>query len=464
MFKHGKYKARMSRNPTASLWTLADDLAAGRITSQALVDGCLERIADPSGEGARTFLKVQADGARAAAKDIDAKRKAGVTLPRFAGIPVSVKDLFDVAGDVTRAGSRLLDGEPPAAKDCVAVARLHAAGFVIVGRTNMTEFAYSGLGLNPHYGTPRNPWDRQTGRIPGGSSSGAAVSVTDGMAYAALGTDTGGSCRIPAAYCGITGWKPTASRVPPQGVLPLSFSLDSIGCLARSVDDCAVIDAVVSGGVADGPLRSDQIRSVRIAAPQTLVLDGIDETVGRTYEQALSRIAAAGAKIETIPLTELLEIGTLSAKGGFPAAEAYAWHRKHLETHRESYDPRVSVRILRGMEQTAADYIELIQGRADLIARVQAKVHDYDALVMPTVPIVAPTIAQFDSDDIYAKLNVLSLRNPTVANFLDLCAISLPVHRAGDAPVGLMLIGKHGEDAKLLRIAKAIEDLFRSQT
>ncbi len=148
--------------------------------------------------------------ARSAAGDIDRQRKAGAALPRFAGIPVSVKDLFDVAGDVTRAGSRLLDDAAPAAADCPAVARLRAAGFVIVGRTNMTEFAYSGLGLNPHYGTPRNPWDRETGRIPGGSSSGAAVSVTDGMAYAGLGTDTGGSCRIPAAYCGITGWKPTA--------------------------------------------------------------------------------------------------------------------------------------------------------------------------------------------------------------------------------------------------------------
>ncbi len=450
----------MSQNSTASLWTLADDLAAGRITAQALVDGCLERIADPSGEGARAFLKVYAEGAHAAARNIDAKRKAGVTLPRFAGIPISVKDLFDVEGNVTRAGSRLLDDAPPAAKDCTAVERLRAAGFVIVGRTNMTEFAYSGLGLNPHYGTPRNPYDRATGRIPGGSSSGAAVSVTDGMAYAALGTDTGGSCRIPAAYCGITGWKPTANRVPQQGVLPLSFSLDSVGCLARSVDDCAVIDAIVAGEAPTEPVSPLDIRSLRIAAPQTLVLDGIDEVVSKTHKRALSRLAQAGVIIDNIPLKELSEIGALSAKGGFPAAEAYAWHRKYLETQREKYDPRVGVRILRGTEQSAADYIDLLQGRADLIARVRSLTADYDALVMPTVPIVAPTIAEFESDEAYAKLNILSLRNPTVANFLDLCAVSLPVHRAGDAPVGLMLVGKHGEDAKLLRIAKAVEGLF----
>jgi aspartyl-tRNA(Asn)/glutamyl-tRNA(Gln) amidotransferase subunit A len=280
------------------------------------------------------------------------------------------------------------------------------------------------------------------------------------MAYAGLGTDTGGSCRIPAAYCGITGWKPTAARVPRQGVLPLSFSLDSVGCLAQSVDDCAVIDATVAGGEAAEPSGPFDIRDLRIAAPQTLVLDNIDDTVGTTYERALARLSTAGAKIETIPLAELLEMGALSAKGGFPAAEAYAWHRKYLETQREMYDPHVSVRILRGAQQSAADYIDLMQGRADLIARVRRITAGYDALVMPTTPNVAPTLSQFDKDGAYGKLNMLSLRNSTVANFLDLCAISLPVHRPGDAPVGLMLVGKHGEDEKLLRIAKAVDGLF----
>ena len=253
------------------------------------------------------------------------------------------------------------------------MARLRAAGFVIVGRTNMTEFAYSGLGLNPHYGTPRNPWDRATGRIPGGSSSGAAVSVTDGMAYAALGTDTGGSCRIPAAYCGIAGWKPTASRVPQQGVLPLSFSLDSVGCLAASVDDCAAIDAIVAGGEATGPVqRVRYVAACDSPRRRPWCSTASTRSSGAPMNSALSRIAAAGATIETIPLAELQEIGTLSAKGGFPAAEAYAWHRKYLETQRDRYDPRVSVRILRGREQSAADYIDLVQGRADLIARVRA--------------------------------------------------------------------------------------------
>jgi aspartyl-tRNA(Asn)/glutamyl-tRNA(Gln) amidotransferase subunit A len=444
----------------SQLWRLSDDLDSGRASAQALVEDCLARIEDPAGEGARTFLKVHAREARDAAAAIDRQRKAGAPLPRFAGIPVSVKDLFDVAGDVTRGGSRLLDNAPPAASDCPAVARLRAAAFLIVGRTNMTEFAYSGLGLNPHFGTPRNPYDRKTGRIPGGSSSGAAISVTDHMAYAGLGSDTGGSCRIPAAFCGITGWKPTAARVPLDGVLPLSFSLDSIGSLAASVDDCAVIDAVVSGGDARQPIAPAALHGLRLAAPQTLVLDGIDDIVGRTYGHAVSTLSGSGVGIEEIPLAELKEIGSLSAKGGFPAAEAYAWHRRTLETQRERYDPRVSVRILRGTEQSAADYIDLVKGRADLIARVTAILRDYDAMVMPTVPVIAPKISEFESDDAYARLNILSLRNPTVANFLDLCSISLPVHRQGDAPVGLMLIGKNGEDARLLQIAKAMEELF----
>ncbi len=446
----------------AQLWKLSEDLAAGRTTALALTEGCLERIADPQGEGARTFLKVYAKEARDEALAIDRQRKAGASLPAFAGIPVSVKDLFDVAGDVTRGGSVLLEHAAPASADALVVARLREAGFVIIGRTNMTEFAYSGLGLNPHYGTPRNPYDRATGRIPGGSSSGAAISVTDHMAYAGLGSDTGGSCRVPAAYCGITGWKPTASRISMEGVQPLSFSLDSIGSLAESVDDCAVVDAVISCSRPQAPIAAANLRDLRLAAPQTLVLDGLDAIVSETYLRALKTLSGSGVKIDDLALSELKEIGTLSAKGGFPAAEAYAWHRRYLETQRERYDPRVSVRILRGTEQSAADYIDLIKGRADLIARVTAILRDYDAMVMPTVPIVAPKIADFESDAVYAKLNILSLRNPTVANFLDLCSISLPVQRPGEAPVGLMLIGKHGEDDKLFRIARAAEGLFRT--
>jgi aspartyl-tRNA(Asn)/glutamyl-tRNA(Gln) amidotransferase subunit A len=440
----------------STLRQLATDLQEGRTSSSDLVEQCLGRIADPAGEGRTTFLKVHADAARVAASAIDARRKAGATLPPFAGIPVSVKDLFDVAGDITRAGSRVLDDAPPAQADCPAVARLRAAGFVIVGRTNMTEFAFSGLGVNPHYGTPRNPFERERGRIPGGSSSGAAVSVTDGMAFCGLGSDTGGSCRIPAAFTGLTGWKPTANRIPLDGVLPLSTSLDSVGCIAASVEDCRIVDATLaderlaeSADVA--PAR------IRLAVAQTLALDNMDMMVGRAFERALERLSRGGFAVADLPLTELADIPGINAKGGFAAAEAYAWHRHLLESHRNLYDPRVSVRILRGQEQSAADYAGLAKARADLIARVHARLQDIDALVLPTAPIVAPLLSELESDAEYGRINLLALRNPTLANMLDGCSISIPMHVPGEPPSGLMLIGRRGEDAKLFAIARAVE-------
>ena len=258
-----------------TLIELAAALDAGRTTSRALVEDCLARIADPAGEGSRTFVAVQGDAARAQADAMDTLRRHGRAPGRYAGIPVSLKDLFDVAGEVTAAGSVVLDGAAPAAAHAPVVARMLAAGFVPVGRTNMTEFAFSGLGINPHHGTPASPWDRATRRVPGGSSSGAAVSVADGMAFAALGTDTGGSCRVPAALCGVVGYKPTARRVPITGVLPLSFSLDSVGPLANSVACCAIVDAVLAGQASGLPVQRP-LAGVRLALPDRIVTDGMD--------------------------------------------------------------------------------------------------------------------------------------------------------------------------------------------
>jgi aspartyl-tRNA(Asn)/glutamyl-tRNA(Gln) amidotransferase subunit A len=436
----------------------AHDLAAGVLSSRSLVEECLARILDPTGEGRRVFLKVHTDQARAAADYIDTMRRAGAAPSRFAGIPISVKDLFDIAGDVTTAGSVALRDAPAAARDAPVVARLRAAGFIPIGRTNMTEFAFSGVGLNPHYDTPRNPYDRATGRMPGGSSSGAAVSVADGMALGALGTDTGGSCRIPAAVCGIVGYKPTAKRIPTDGVLPLSFTLDSIGPLASTVACCATIDAIMAGDEPDDvtPFRLD---GLRLAAPQTMVLDDMDSTVAGVYAGALSRLGKAGAKIVDIPLTELNDVATLNRRGGFAASEAYAWHHKLIEAKGAQYDPRVLVRIMRGKDQDATHYIELIRARADLIRRVAAISGQYDALVMPTTPIVAPSLASLEAEEQFRTVNLQVLRNPTIANVLDRCAISIPCHRGGDAPVGLMLVGEHGADERLFSIAAAIEQI-----
>lgn len=426
--------------------------------SRSIVEICLARIADPNGEGRRSFLKVSGDAARAAADGYDRVRRDGGIAAPFAGVPVSIKDLFDVAGEVTTAGSTVLRDAPAATADAPSVARLRAAGFIPIGRTNMTEFAFSGLGVNPHYGTPRNGYDRGNGRIPGGSPSGAAVSITDGMAFAALGTDTGGSCRIPAALCGTVGFKPTARRVPLEGVLPLSPSLDSVGSLAASVACCAAIDTVLAGEPAH-PLPGLGVKELRLAVPQSYVLDAMDDAVARAFAAALSKLSAAGAAIVPIPLGELAEIPHINGKGGFPAVEALVFHRDLIVAKRADYDPRVLVRLLRGNEQSDADYRALQRARADLIGRVRGSIANFDAVVMPTVPIVAPLLSEVATDEAYGRLNLLLLRNPTVANFLDRCAVSIPCHRSGDAPVGLGLMGEHGGDRRLLAIAQAIETI-----
>jgi aspartyl-tRNA(Asn)/glutamyl-tRNA(Gln) amidotransferase subunit A len=444
-----------SDNAMRSLAQVAADLARGG-KSRGLIEGCLAQIADQSGEGRRAFLKVYAEDALAAADFYDRVRAGGAAPSLFAGIPVSIKDLFNVAGDVTTAGSVALKNEKAATRDAPAVARLRAAGLIPIGRTNMTEFAFSGLGINPHYGTPLNAYDRAAGRIPGGSSSGAAVSITDGMAFGALGSDTGGSCRIPAALCGIVGFKPTADRVPTAGAFPLSTSLDSIGPLAATVACCAALDAVLAGEPAVD-LAPFPLTGLRLALPQTMVLENVEPAVARAFEAALAMLGKAGARIADIPLRELAELPQINAKGGLAAPEAYALHRSLIAKAEKMYDPRVLVRILRGQEQDAADYIELLNARADFIRRVAAVTAPYDALVMPTVPVTAPRLADLAADDAYRHANFLVLRNPSIANFLDRCSISIPCHRAGDAPVGLMLIGEHHADRRLLAIAGAIE-------
>jgi len=434
----------------------ANALAEGSTTSRALVEECLARIADSAGEGARAFIKIDPGWALALADAMDALRRVGRAPGRYAGIPVALKDLFDVAGQPTPAGSRVLADAPPAAAHAPVVARMLGAGFVPVGRTNMTEFAFSGLGINPHYGTLLSPWDRAAGRIPGGSSSGTAVAVADGMAVAGLGTDTGGSCRIPAAFCGVVGYKPTARRVPIAGVLPLSPSLDSVGPLAPSVACCAVIDAVLAG---DTPVPPEpaSLSGLRLAVPQNLVLDGLDATVATAFARTLSVLERAGARLIHTRFPQFEEIQMVNAKGGFAASEAYAWHRALLAEKGAGYDPRIRVRIARGERMSAADYLDVVAARARLVAQFDARTEEYDCVVMPTVPIVPPRVADLDDEAEYNRINMLILRNTALGNFLDRCAISLPCHRVGEAPVGLMLMGETLGDARLFRIAAGVE-------
>jgi aspartyl-tRNA(Asn)/glutamyl-tRNA(Gln) amidotransferase subunit A len=446
--------------PNPTLAQLADDLAAGRTSARKLVEECLARIADPAGEGERAFIHVDKEAAIEAADAMDHLRNANAAPSRFAGIPISIKDLFDIKGQVTRAGSRALEDSAAAEADAPVVARLRRAGFVVIGRTNMTEFAYSGIGINPHYGTPKSAWNRKEGHVPGGSSSGAAVSIADRMAYGALGTDTGGSCRIPAAYNGIVGYKPTQRRIPLDGGVPLSFSLDSFGPLANSVACCAVLDAVLAAEPI-APLAPRPIEGMRLAVPTTVALDDLDDVVAKTFERALETLSRQGALIERIAMPEFLDVGVMNTKGGFAAAESYAWHRYLIVSHGDVYDPRVRVRILRGESISAADYIDLVNGRRSLIARANVRLAPYDALVMPTTANTPPRIADLADDKAFAVANLRALRNCTLINMIDGCAISLPAQREGEVPVGLMLASSGGSDRRIFELAASIEGAIR---
>ena len=437
-----------------SLHALAGDLNTGRTTARALVEQSLARIADPEGEGARAFLAVDAEGARAAADHLDGLRRRGRAPSRFAGVPFSVKDLFDLAGEETRAGSK--QAMPKAGRDAPAIARLKAAGFIVLGRTNMTEFAYSGVGLNPHHGTPRSVWDRATGRIPGGSSSGAGVSVADGMCALAIGTDTGGSCRIPAAYNGVVGWKPSVGRAPTAGAFPLSRTLDSVGPLAGSLADCAIADALMAEDWS-GEVLARPVSSLRLAALSTVATDGLDPVVAGAYERALSRLSGAGASIVDLAMPELSELPAINARGGISAAEAYTEHRARIEASGGDYDPRVRNRILLGQAITAEELLTIHRKRAAMIARFGLLAQGFDAVALPAVAITPPAIAELARDEDYLRLNFLSLRNTFLGNFLNVCAISLPMTAKGEAPAGLMLMAPWGGDEALFAVAAGVE-------
>jgi len=430
-------------------------LFGGKTSSLELVENCLSRIADTEGEGRRTFIRVWDDQARTVARVQDDLRRAGYASSLVAGIPISIKDLFDVAGEITLAGTRALDDSAPAAADAPVVKRLKAAGAVLVGRTNMTQFAFSAVGINPYFGTPGNPWDRS--RIPGGSSSGAAVSVADGMATAAIGSDTVGSIRVPAALCGIVGFKPTQRKVPREGAIPLSSTLDSIGPLARTVEDCALVHGIISGEAYQSPGLASP-RGLRLAVPTDVVLDGMDADVSLAFERACAVISNAGAVVSELRLDLFSEIRSRNLNATIQAVEALAWHSELLARRGHDYDPNVRKRIERGGQFSAVDYVRALGRRRELMRTFQDLTAPFDALILPTVPIIAPTMDECarNEDDVRAKL----IRNPSLFNFLDRPAISIPIHRIGDAPVGLTIIGERDGDWRLLGIARAVESLF----
>lgn len=438
-----------------TLWEVSQQLQAGNASPEVFTESALHAAQDPAKEGELVFTTRYAAQATQQAIAAGERWRTQQPLSLIDGLPVSIKDLFDVQGEPTTAGSHLLLNAKPATANASVVDRLHQAGAAIVGKTNMTEFAFSGLGINPHYGTPANPWQRAEKRIPGGSSSGAAVAVVDGMCLGAIGTDTGGSVRIPAALCGLTGFKPTANRINQVGTLPLSASLDSIGVIAHDVRSCWLLDSVI----AEQPLQLQQVelRNARFAIPQTRVLDGLDEDVAQAWKNAIEALEQAGATLVALPLEELDELNSMNARGGITAYEAWQWHQRTALAQPEAYDPQVLVRVQRGSLLTEQDANELHQQRKAWQLRVNSVLADFDALLMPTVPRIAPTIASLEDAQQYMEVNALMLRNTSLINMLDGCALSLPCHQTCCAPVGLSLASVHGDDARLISWSLAVE-------
>jgi amidase/aspartyl-tRNA(Asn)/glutamyl-tRNA(Gln) amidotransferase subunit A len=440
---------------TNDLTAARDAVLQGRLRA---ADALAANLAHASAPGnTHTYIRRFDAQALAAAQAVDSQFAVKAPMQRLAGLAVSVKDLFDVQGQPTTAASRVLAKAPAAAADCPAVARLRAAGASLTGHTNMTEFAFSGVGINPHHGTPPNAatlaLDPQP-RIPGGSTSGGAVSVASGAAWAALGSDTGGSIRIPAALQGLVGFKNTARLTPTEGAIPLSTTLDTACAITLSVRDAVLLHEIL----ADRPvmLTHRPLSAWRLGLPVHL-LDGMDTAVASAFQRALATLRHAGARIEEISLPEMDELAAINATGGFSAAESWAWHRKLLTQHPTDYDPRVAQRIRRGASMSAADYIDLQHARAQWITQMTLALRPFDALLSPTVPVLAPTMASLSTDEAFFATNSLLLRNPSIANMLDGCALSLPCHRPGEMPVGLMVWSHALQDDTVLDVSLAIE-------
>ncbi len=441
--------------PVHDLVDTRTTLRCGQATVREEIDASIA-IAEEA-RCASVFLKTGFETARIA---VAAK---GIEKLPLAGLAVSVKDLFDVAGQITAAGSTALLDSPPAQRDCPAVARLKAAGGILIGRTNMVEFAFSGVGTNPLFGTPANVAAIDVPRIPGGSSSGAAVSVAAGAAFIGLGSDTGGSIRIPAALNGIVGFKSTARLVPTEGALPLSTTMDTVCALTRSVRDAIVAHEVLAARTVTR--SAAPLSAYRLAIVKPLMQDSMDTMVSAAWQRTLALLRAAGAKVEEIALPELNELPGIQATGGFSAAESYAWHFDLLHKKAREYDPRVLTRIQRGAAMSAKEYIDLLGARSSWIARMEKALARFDAVLSPTVPIVAPPISEVapgvERDEAFFRVNGLLLRNTSVVNMLDGCAISIPCHVQGELPVGMMIWAGALQDDPVLNIAVQIERLLQ---
>lgn len=415
----------------------------------------LATIEAQGGQGRLAFTEVFTEAAKIEAFAADRRAASGMSKGALDGRIVSVKALFDVAGKVTHSGSAVLRHLPAAERDAEVIERLRAAGAIIVGKTQMTEFAFSALGTNPHDGMPGNPRDRT--RVPGGSSSGAVVSVIEGMADIAIGSDTGGSLRIPAALSGAVGFKPTSGRVPTAGAFSLSSSLDTVGPIAKSVAECAAADQILSGRCGTAALVAAEPKAFRLTIGRGRLFARCDDQVLQAFDGAMARCRAAGMALDERSLDPILECtDRIDKLGTFPSVEVAATLIELGVTSYDGIDPKTRARIEAGRNVSATDYVLMTRHRQATIEAFDRSLGEDEFVVVPTTPIVAPLIAAVEDTAAFHEANGLVLRNPRVANLLDCPSISIPIVGPG-LPVGLMLIGRRNSDRRLLAAAACIE-------
>ncbi len=446
------------------LRAIATALRNGETTSTSLVEQALE-LADRS---SAVFTAIN-PGLLKLAATIDRARQKSSSHSPLAGIPIALKDLFNVRNECTLAGSIVRKHyAQPEAQDAEVVAPLRAAGLLFLGRTNMSEFAFSGIGKNPHYGTPLSIWDRETGRLPGGSSSGSAVAVAEGIVAAALGSDTAGSCRIPAAFNGVVGVKPSHGRMSLNGIFPLSPTLDAPGPLAVDVDSCFILDQLMSGRLPPSNtlpvLQPAELKTMNLLIPGARVMEDLDDEVRVAFERSVEALGATGVSIHETPMPVLDHCDDFFLERPIVVYEVWLHHREMLEQHLEEYDPFVGLRMSAGAEISAEEQQRRYRERGQIVETFNKQFESLqvDALLYPSVACIPPTIAETDDEDNARRVNLRCLRNTATVNYFDGCSISLPCHRPGEPPVGLMLSATNGSDESLYQVAAAIEAALKA--
>jgi aspartyl-tRNA(Asn)/glutamyl-tRNA(Gln) amidotransferase subunit A len=457
----------MSTDPALmSLTAVAKAIANKTVSSREVTQSCLDRIAQwqPS---LNAFMAIEADQALAAADAADAALAKGKVSGALHGVPLAHKDMYYDAGHVVTCGSKIRR-DFVATTTATALQRLKDAGTVRLGSLQMVEFAYGPTGHNPHYGPVHNPWD--TARITGGSSSGSGSAVAARLTFAALGSDTGGSIRLPAHFCGVTGLKTTVGRVSRAGAMPLSQSLDTVGPLARSAEDCALLLALMAGAdPADptaiaGPLPDymgatrQPIKGLTVGVPTAFYVDDLDPDVARVLEETLAVLRSEGA---TIVRVELPEQRQLTAACQFVlTTEAAAFHRRWMVERAGDYGAQVLMRLQNGLAVSGVSYLEAMRWRGPALAAHNAAVAGVDAMIMPVAPVAAPTIAESDvgnSPDAEAVIQRLT-RFTRPINYLGLPSLSIPTGFTRDGlPVGMQVVGRSFDEAMILRIGAAFQ-------